>query len=51
MEWEPPKAEDEINLDEENINQSFITTNFDKSAEEEETEGIHDKEFCKCQLI
>ena len=40
-----------MDLDDDNINQSFITTNFDISPEEEEVDGVHDKEICKCQLI
>lgn len=35
IEWEPPKAEDDIQLDDDNINQSFITTNFDRTPVEE----------------
>lgn len=51
VEWEPPKAEDDMEMDDDGINKSFITTNFEKSPEEEEAEGVHDKEFCKCRLI
>lgn len=33
VEWQPPKAEDDFELDDDNINQSFITTNMDKAPE------------------
>jgi hypothetical protein len=51
VEWEAPKAEEDMEMDDDGINKSFITTNFEKSREEEEVEGVHDKEFCKCRLI
>lgn len=37
-------------MDEENINQSFITTKFEKMPEEEEVEGVHEREFCRCGI-
>lgn len=43
IQWQPPTAEGDIHFDDDNINQSFITTNFDKSLEEENEEEVDDK--------
>lgn len=36
-------------MDEENINQSFITTKFEKMPEED-VEGVGEREFCRCGI-
>ena len=51
IEWQPPKAEDDIHMDDDNINQSFITTNFDRTPQEENVDRVDERQFCRCVIF